>query len=151
MTAFETCVRERISQPIAEKVGRVGRAGRRLHREAELSRGEGDAGHLRAEFPGEDAGGCPIAAARIADTAARFHLRETGDEIDQLPRRLFGRIFRPQPEAVVDVFAPDLAVEMVEIIVVIGDRVGAEWQAGFDQAGLLIPSAVAPSSRHAGG
>ena len=98
--------------------------------------------------------GRAVAAADVADRLARGEVQPVGHEIDQ---RLHGR--RPaltarRPETVMDVLAPDFAVEQVELVVVSGDGSrglrngsGGSFQPADAPAESQVPADLA---RHAG-
>jgi hypothetical protein len=52
--------------------------------------------------------------------------------MDELEGGLLVGFLPGQPEAVMDVIAPDIAVEFIQLIVMIGNRVAIEGPAGGD-------------------
>lgn len=86
-----------------------------------LGGGDRHTRHVDAVALGQANRGGPVAAADVAHRLARGEVEPGGHEVDQ---RVGGR--RPAlaaggPEAVVDVLAPDLAVERVELVVMGSD------------------------------
>ena len=79
--------------------------------------------------------GRAIAAADVADGLARGEVEAVGNEIDQCLGRLVRRFRARSPIAVMDVLAPDLAVEGVELVIVRRHRGGGLGAPRQDHAG----------------
>jgi hypothetical protein len=69
----------------------------------------------------QDAGRAAITTSDIANAIAFRDSGRFGDESDELQYRFFGTLPAGSPEAVMDVFSPDLAVKLIEIIVMSRD------------------------------
>jgi hypothetical protein len=87
----------------------------------ELGAGNGDASDLGAAIGGQHAGGGAVAAADIADSGATPDPTAVGYVADELEGGFVMAFVATQPEAVMDVVTPDVAVELVELVVMAGD------------------------------
>ena len=90
-----------------------------------LRRGNCHTSNLRAAACEETCGGT-ITATDVANLRAGADLCVFRDQLGQLQDRLLARFIAAQPEAVMDVLAPDIAIEMIQLIVMQRDRVAAD-------------------------
>ncbi len=58
-----------------------------------------------------------VAAANVADHVARREVEPVGDQVDQRSGGILGSLVAGLPIAVVQVLAPDLAIELIECVV----------------------------------
>ena len=85
---------------------------------APLRAGNGHAGDIRAIALRQDLRGRPIAAANVTNVAAFACAAEFGHECHQILRCLGVALLAREPETVVYMLAPDLAVKLIEVIIV---------------------------------
>lgn len=101
---------------------------------------DSEGGDVEAVGLGEPAGGRAVAAADVGEVIAGLEMEGGGKALEEVEGGVFdaaGVVF-VVPESVVDVIAPGESVEVVELVVVVGDVEGGERDLGGDHAGGVI-------------
>lgn len=131
----EGVVGEGGSEPVLDEVVDVAVGGGRLGAGlGGLLFGEGEGGDVEAVGFGEPTGRGAVAAADVGEVVAGFEGEGRGDALEEVEGGVVDAAFVVVvvPEAVVDVVAPGVSVEVVELVVVTGDVGGGEGDPGGD-------------------
>lgn len=99
-----------------------------------LAFGKGEGGDVDVVVVGEPAGGGTVAATDVGEAVARFEGKAGGDPFEEVEGGLLDAavVVAVVPETVVDMVAPDVAVELVEFVVVTGHVGCGEGDFGGD-------------------
>lgn len=99
-----------------------------------LALGEGEGGDVNVVLFSDPAGGGAVAATDVGEAVAGFEGKGGSDSFEQVEGGFLDDavVVGTVPEAVVDVVAPDVAVELVEFVVVTGHVEGGEGNFGGD-------------------
>ena len=108
-----------------------------------LGGGQSEAGDRDAEPLGEAGGGGAVAAADVDETSPGRGREPLADQIGERLDRLGGAFAAGAPEAVMDMLAPDRAVDRIELVIMAGD-VGLGLMAA---SGTIIGSVMAEAGR----
>ena len=97
-----------------------------------LGGGQGEAGDGDAEPLGEARGGGAVAAADVDQMLAGLGHEPPADQIGERVGGLGGAFASRGPQAVMDMLAPDRAVDGIELVIMAGDVGGAGGRVGDD-------------------
>jgi hypothetical protein len=86
-----------------------------------LRLGDCYAGDFAADLRGDPPGGFAVAAANVTDFAGSGQPGFLDDDANEVLLGFFIRLTFPQPQAVMDVRSPDVAIKGVQVVVVCGD------------------------------
>lgn len=138
---------EWIVRPIAEHVAGPAAPIASPGQVASLCLGDGDTDHGGPDVVGEPTRRAPVPAPDVAHAIARRDPRPLGDQAREVFCRLRRRLVPTQPKAVMEVLTPELAVEAVELVVVMrdGGALGSDVRADHGISAARAPRR--PASR----
>jgi hypothetical protein len=145
ISVIEAGVGHGVFQPVADMEGERAGASARHFR---LLPGQGEAGDFYLQLIGEAGGGLAITAAYVCEAVSWRRCELPSNQIRQGVGRLLDTLSAAAPQAVMDVLAPYLAIDVVELVIMAGDVGAALRGVRFDhREKWSTPSSRRPKRR----